>query len=179
MRADLRDIPIDQFNSNVFKLWDKDWLALTSGDYSSNQFNAMTVAWGSFGIMWNKPFVMVVVRPTRHTFNFINQYETFSLCAFPEDFRKSLNILGSQSGRDIDKVKAAGLTPIPLDKIAAPGYAEADLIFQCSRIFWEDFDRSKFLDASIENHYVKKDYHRMIFGEVLGIHADHEKYCGG
>jgi len=174
--SDLKEIPFDQFTSNVFKLWDKEWLALTSGDFKINQFNAMTVAWGSFGIMWNKPFVMVVVRPTRHTFQFINQYDTFSLCGFPEEFHNLLSVLGSKSGRDTDKVKEVGLTPIQLEKIAAPGYAEADLIFQCRRMFWEDFDPSKFLDSSIESHYVKKDYHRLIFGEILRIHGDHEKY---
>lgn len=176
MGAEIKEIPVDQFSTTVFKLWDKDWMALTSGDFSRNQFNAMTVAWGSFGIMWNKPFVMVVVRPTRHTFSFINHYDSFSLCAFPEEYRKSLNILGTQSGRDINKIKAAGLTAVQLDKIAAPGYVEADLTFQCNRIFWEDFDPSKFLDASIEAHYTKMDYHRMIFGEVLGIRAHSGKY---
>jgi flavin reductase (DIM6/NTAB) family NADH-FMN oxidoreductase RutF len=178
MGIELNEISIDHFNTKVFKLWDKDWLALTSGDFSKNQFNAMTVAWGSFGIMWNKPFVMVVVRPTRHTFNFINQYDTFSLCAFPEENRKSLNILGTQSGRDMDKIMASGLTAIKLDKIAAPGYAEAELILQCKRIYWQDLDPSNFLEPSIENHYEKKDFHRMIFGKVLGIRGDIKKYDG-
>lgn len=168
---------MNHFNTKIFKLWDKDWLALTSGDLIENQFNAMTVAWGSLGIMWNKPFVMVVVRPTRHTFKFINQYDTFSLCAFPEEYRKSLNILGTQSGREMDKIKAAGLTAIQLDKIAAPGYAEAELTLQCKRIYWQDLDPSKFLNASIENHYEKKDYHRMFFGEVVGIQGDIKKYA--
>jgi len=176
MGNELNVISVDQFHTSVFKLWDIDWLALTSGDFKENQYNAMTVAWGSFGIMWNKPFVMVVVRPTRYTFKFINQFDTFSLCAFPDEFRNSLSILGSQSGRETDKVKAAGLTAIQLDRIAAPGYSEADLIFQCRRIYWDDLDPVKFLDPSIENHYEKKDYHRMIFGEVLGIHGDINKY---
>ena len=176
MGAELHEIPVDQFNTKIFKLWDKDWLVLTSGDFNENQFNAMTVAWGSFGIMWNKPFVMVVVRPTRHTFKFIIQYDTFSLCAFPEDYRKSLNILGTQSGKDTDKIKTAGLTVLPLDEIKAPGYAEAELTLQCKRIYWQDLDPSKFLDTSIENHYEKKDYHRMIFGEVVGIRGDTKKY---
>jgi len=172
----LKVIPVDQFNSNVFRLWDKEWLALTSGNFHTNQYNVMTVAWGGFGIMWNKPFAMVVVRPTRHTFRFINQFDSFSLCGFPEEFHKSLSVLGSKSGRDTNKIKAANLTPIALDKIDAPGYAEADLIFQCRRLYWEDFDPSKFLDPSIESHYMKKDYHRMCFGEILRIHGDHEKY---
>ena len=34
----------------------------------------MTVSWGSMGMIWNKPFIQVVVRPQRHTFEFMEKY---------------------------------------------------------------------------------------------------------
>jgi len=58
----------------------------------------MTVAWGSLGTMWNLPFAQIVVRPTRHTFGFMERFDTFTLCAFPEPRRKALQLLGSTSG---------------------------------------------------------------------------------
>lgn len=176
MKAESKDLGIDNFNPNIFKLWDKTWLVLTSGNYNEEEYNSMTVAWGSMGIMWKMPFVMIVVRPTRHTFGFINNYNNFSLCAFPEEFRSALNLIGTQSGRDMDKIKASGLTPIALEKITAPGFAEADLTIECRKIYWEDFDPAKFIDPEINMHYEKKDYHRMIFGEVLKISGDARKY---
>ena len=80
----LHPIPIDQLLLNVSALWSEQWLLLTAGDFRAGKFNAMTVGWGSFGVMWNKPFVQVVVRPTRYTYQFMEQYEDFTLCAFPE-----------------------------------------------------------------------------------------------
>ena len=41
--------------------------------------------------------------------------ELFTLSHFPEQYRKALGYLGSHSGRDGDKVNAAGLTPVFAD----------------------------------------------------------------
>ncbi len=68
----------------------------------------MTVAWGYFGIMWNKPMAVVVVRPTRFTFEFMEKYDTFTLTAFDKKFKKDLNLLGTKSGRDGDKIAETG-----------------------------------------------------------------------
>ena len=160
-------------NSNdierIFHLWDKQWLLLTAGDFARNDFNTMTVAWGSFGIMWNKPFVQVVVRPTRYTFEFMEKYETFTLCAFPRQFKKALSLLGSRSGRDSDKIADSGLTPMAAVNIAAPAFAEASIIIECRKLYWQDFEPQHFLDVSIEKNYPQKDYHRVYYGEVLAI----------
>lgn len=164
-----RKIAVKEFNTNIFHAWDKEWFLLTSGDFAKNEYNTMTVAWGSLGIMWNKPFVQVVVRPTRYTYEFMEKYESFTLSAFAREYRKSLQLLGSTSGRDGDKIAESGLTPIASQKIAAPAFEEARLILECRKIYWQDFDHTHFLDDSIEKKYPKKDYHRVYFGEIVAI----------
>ena len=146
-------------------------MLLTSGDFAAGHFNTMTVGWGSLGVMWGRPFVQVVVRPTRYTYGFMEQYESFTLCAFPEACRQALQILGTKSGRDGDKIAEAGLTPIASTQVSAPGFAEAGLIVECRKMYWQDMDPSHFLDPAIENHYAKKDYHRITFGEVVAING--------
>jgi len=176
MNTDLQEISIQSFTSDSFDLWDKTWLLLTSGDFSMGKFNSMVVAWGGFGIMWNKPMAMVVVRPTRHTFSFINAFNTFSLCVFPEYYRDAMNLLGTKSGRDGDKIKDSGLTPIASSAIASPVFNEAELMLECRKMYWDDLDPQHFLDPKIEKNYAKKDYHRMYFGEVLRITGNKQKY---
>jgi flavin reductase (DIM6/NTAB) family NADH-FMN oxidoreductase RutF len=158
-----------------FRQWDKGWFALSSGDFSARRFNTMTVSWGSLGIMWNRPFVQVVVRPTRFTRRFIEEFDNFTLCAFPEQYRKALNILGSQSGRDGDKIALSGLTPAASQLVSSPAFAEAELVFECRKIYSDDFDPSRFLDPSIEKQYPEKDYHTVYFGQILRIFGE-EKY---
>jgi len=166
-----KPIPFYDLQVNIHHLWDRQWLLLTSGDFAAGQFNTMTVAWGSLGVMWSRPFAQVVVRPTRHTYQFMNQYDTFTLCAFPEAYRKALQITGTRSGRDGNKIAEAGLTPIVSTQVAAPGFAEADLIVECRKMYWQDMDPAHFLDPAIEKHYPAKDYHRIYFGEVVAIYG--------
>ncbi len=167
-----RPLDIGSFVIEAQSLWAKDWLLLTSGDFSAGRYNAMTVGWGSFGVMWSLPFAQVVVRPVRHTYTFMEEFDTFTLCAFPESCRDALKLLGTASGRDGDKIAKSGLTPTGSAKIQAPGYAEASLIVECRKIYQDDFDPSRFLDPRIEACYPQKDYHRVYFGEILHVEGE-------
>lgn len=164
-----QNIPFDQFDSQVFHLFDKQWMVLTSGDIVTSRYNAMTISWGSIGFVWGRPFVQVLVRPQRYTFEFMEHYDSFTLCAFPIEYRQALSLLGTKSGREGDKIGTAGLTPIPVDCIAAPGYQEAELIFECRKIYWQDFDPAHFAAPDIAKNYPIQDYHRVYFGEILKI----------
>ena len=163
------DIPLEDFLVPVVHAWHHQWLLLASGDLAAGDYNVMTVGWGGFGVIWNKPLAMIVVRPTRHTFRFTETHPGFTLCAFPEEHRRTLSYCGSHSGHDGDKVKASGLTPIASRVVGAPGFEEAELIVECRKTYWDDLDPARFLDPSTETHYPRKDYHRMYFGEIVAI----------
>ena len=168
-------ISIEKFLITPHDIWAKQWLLLTVGDFEQGHFNTMTVGWGSFGTMWSKPFAQVVVRPTRYSYEFMEQYESFTLCAFPQEHRKALALLGSKSGRDGDKIREAGLTPAAASQVAAPAFDEAELVVECRKMYWDDLKPQQFLDPSIENNYPLKDYHRIYFGEILTM-AGNSKY---
>lgn len=168
---DLQHISKETFASKHYGLWEGQWLLLTTGDFSTQKYNCMTIAWGLMGVMWNKPCAMVVVRPTRFTYEFMEQYPTFTLCAFPGEYRPALNLLGSRSGRDGDKIAAAGLTPVKVDGVGAPGYREAELIVACRKWYWSDIQPDHFIDAALNANYPQKDYHRMYLGEILSVHG--------
>ena len=150
-------------------LWAAQWLLLTSGDFATAKFNAMAVGWGSLGTMWGKPFAQVVVRPGRYTRRFMEQYDSFTLCAFPEEHRKAVQLLGTRSGRDGDKIAASKLTPVASSTVAAPCFAEAELVLECRKMYWQDMDPANFVDPAIEKNYPKKDYHRIYFGEIVAV----------
>jgi flavin reductase (DIM6/NTAB) family NADH-FMN oxidoreductase RutF len=164
-------IPIEKFIIKPFHLWDVQSLLLTSGDFSRQHFNAMTIGWGSIGYIWRRPFIQVVVRPVRYTYEFMEEYDTFTVCAFPVKYHAALQLLGTRSGRDGDKIAASGLTLMVSTKIPAPGYKEASLILECRKIYWDDLNPSNILEPGIELHYPQKDYHRIYFGEILAIYG--------
>ncbi len=161
----MTEIEITKLADNVVDLWMNRWLLLTAG--TIDDCNMMTVAWGSIGCMWSMPFAQAVVRPQRHTLGYMEQSDSFTLCAFPEQYRKDLQTLGSISGRDGDKLSKTSLSLKPSTAVSAPSYNEADLILECRKIYCQDMDPAGFVDKTIDENYKAGDYHRIYFGEIL------------
>ncbi len=171
-----RQIPFDNFVIKPFSQFDKGWFVLTAGDFTSGKYNSMTISWGSIGYIWRRPIVHVVVRPSRHTYQFMENYDSFTLCAFSRRHREALQLLGTKSGRDVDKIRESGLTPIASELVTAPGFSEADLIIECRKIYWGDIDSQHFLSDDIDQNYQGKNYHRFYYGEIINI-SGKPKYC--
>jgi flavin reductase (DIM6/NTAB) family NADH-FMN oxidoreductase RutF len=91
----------------------------------------------------------------------------FSLTFFDEKYRKALNICGTKSGRDTDKVREAGLTP-RTSKSGLVYFEEAKLVIECTKLYFHDITPENILLPSINNLY-NNDYHRMYIGEITGI----------
>ena len=66
-------ITFAQFMLQPHDQWANRWLLLASGNFEQQDWNCMTVGWGSFGTMWGAPMAQVVVRPSRHTYRFMQR----------------------------------------------------------------------------------------------------------
>ncbi len=114
-----------------FTKFEKDWGLLTAG--SRDSFNSMTIGWGSLGTVWSRDVLTVYVRPDRYTWQFLKDSDTFTVSFYPESCRKALSLMGTLSGRDTDKVAAAGLTPKFLPQCIT--FEEASETFVCRKIY--------------------------------------------
>ena len=94
-------------------------MLVAAGD--KEKFNMMTASWGSMGYLWNKPVVMVFVRPQRYTFEFTERKDEFTLSFFDEKYRHALDVCGSVSGRDVNKVQENGESSLTLVAIEKEG----------------------------------------------------------
>ena len=166
----MREVAVTELSVDVVNLWMNQWLLLTAG--TLDDCNMMTVAWGSIGCMWSRPFAQIVVRPQRYTRKYIEQSDSFTLCAFPEKYRKDLQTLGSLSGRNGNKLYKTGLTLKVSKRVAAPSYNEAKFILECRKIYYQDMDPRGFVDKTIQGNYAAKDYHRIYFGEILSVYCE-------
>jgi len=162
---------IDIFHLSILPhdLFDRQWMLITAGDFAKGDFNTMTIGWGAIGTMWSRPFAFVAVRHSRYTYQFTQKYDTFTLCAFPEEHRQALRLLGSRSGRDGDKITASGLTPEAASVVAAPSFAEAELVIECQKMYADDLNPVHFVDQSIYKQYPKHNFHRIYYGEILAV----------
>lgn len=163
--------PIDpaSLSVKIHNLFANQWLLLAAGDFQLKRYNAMTIAWGSLGTMWNKPCALIVVRPQRYTRIFLEEFNTFTLSAFRPAFREALQVLGSKSGRDGNKIATSGLTPTASTAVGAPSFAEAELVIECRKAYWQDMDPKGFAAPWVAANYPGKDYHRIYFGEIAAL----------
>ena len=158
-----KEIQPEQLPDNPFKLIGKDWMLITAGTPES--FNTMTASWGGLGVLWEKKVAFCFIRPTRHTFGFMEKAEEFTLSFFEGQHRKALAFCGSHSGRDTDKIKGSGLVPVKKDKVVY--FEEARLVLVCRKLYFQDISPDRFLDPKINEMYPLKDYHRMYVGEIV------------
>ncbi|MCK4765447.1 MAG: flavin reductase [Candidatus Aminicenantes bacterium] len=156
----------EQINDNTFKIIGGDWMLITAGN--ENSFNTMTASWGGLGILWHKKASFSFVRPTRYTYEFMEKDDLFTLTFFGGKHKDALNILGSKSGRDGDKISETGLTPVSVEP-GAVTFQEAELVLLCKKLYFQDLDPKHFLDPELDSHYPEKDYHRMYVGEVISV----------
>lgn len=162
-------IQIAQLKFQPHDLFDNQRVLLTSGDYSAGHFNTMTIGWGAIGTMWSRPFAHVAVRHSRYTYEFMEKYDSFTLTAFPSEYHQALSLLGNRSGRDGDKIAESGLTPIASQIVAAPSFSEAEIVIECRKNYYNDLNPAHFVDEDIYRHYPKRDFHRIYYGEILGV----------
>ena len=171
MKSNFEEIEPESLIESVFKLIGKDWMLITAG--TLEHFNTMTASWGGWGVLWERQVCFCFIRPQRFTRQFVEEARGFSLAFFSEKYRDRLEFCGSRSGRDIDKAAACGLTPIE----TSPGiiaFAEARLVMECRKIYFQDLDPSHFIDPTITEFYPARDYHRMYIGELIRCWARQE-----
>ncbi len=129
-----------------------------------DRFNTMTASWGGLGVLWERKVAFCFIRPTRYTYEFVERSERYTLSFFREQNRKALTFCGTHSGRDRDKVREAGLTPVRDGGFIY--FNEARLVLECRKIYFQDIGPERFLDREINEMYSEKDYHRMYVGEI-------------
>jgi len=155
---------------NPFSMIGEEWMLITGGN--ADGFNSMTASWGALGVQWEKPVAHCLVRPTRHTYKFIDQCDYYTLSFYDSKYADKLSYFGTVSGRDEDKVKGSGFTPKILD-CGAACYEEANLILVCKKLYYHDINPAAFKVPEIEDNYPKKDYHRVYVGEIVEVLSSH------
>ena len=153
------------FTTEIFSQFDKKWALLTAGEL--DKFNTMTVSWGGLGTIWNKSVATVYVRLSRYTHEFMDNNEYFTVSFFPEDRKKTLAVLGSKSGREMDKIHNSGLTPVAAGKSVS--FKEAEVTLVCRKLFCQRVELSNIPEAIVKTCYSSGDSHDMYIGEVVDI----------
>lgn len=158
-----KEINFCDVKENVVDLLKNQWGLVTAG--TEQELGTMTVSWGAIGELWAKDMATIYIRPQRNTVKFLEAEDCFTLSFYPEECHSVLAFCGSKSGRDVDKVKETGLTPV-FDE-AAPYFEEAKLVLVCRKMAKGEFKPEQMIDESInDSQYPANDYHYIYYGAI-------------
>ena len=134
--------------------------------------NSMTIGWGTLGIIWERPVFVAYVRQQRYSREMLDECREFTINVPVGDYRrKILGICGSKSGRDTDKIEAAGLTPVEPEVISVPGIKELPLTLECRVLYRQEQESDQFNEEITRQFYtMKTGDHICYYGEIVAAY---------
>ena len=150
--------------------------ALQQGVYlttrSGDRINTMVIGWGTVGIIWGKPVFICYVRESRYTRELLDSISEFTVNMPIGPYDRSIfELCGSKSGRDMDKISAAGLTPVEGSTVSVPALAEFPMTLECRVLYRQEQDLGlipgHILDVYYPDNGSGADGHIAYIGEIV------------
>lgn len=137
-----------------------------------DKVNSMTIGWGTLGVIWERPVFVAYVRQQRYTREILDQCREFTVNVPVGDFpRRALGVCGNKSGRDMDKIAAAGLTPVEPEVIGVPGLKEFPLTLECRVLYRQEQESDQFNDEITRQFYtIETGDHICYYGEIVAAY---------
>ncbi len=161
------NVPYTAYLNDTLRILRNPGLLLVAA--ADGKANAMTIGWGMVGPVWGKTIMLVMVRPSRYTYNLMEQSDSFTVCVPAPAMRQAVAYCGQYSGRDGDKLEACHLSLLPSTQVTAPGIAGCPVIYECRIVHKNDVVPPTL--AQDITAYPRGDYHRMYSGEILAVRA--------
>ena len=134
-----------------------------------DKVNSMAIGWGTIGIQWEKPVFIAFVRTCRFTHEMLEGNGEFTVNVPVGEFpRKALGLLGSKSGRDMDKIAAAGVTLVEPNVISVPGIKEFPLTLEC-RVLYHQLQHDNELNDELTQRFYTRETanHTAFYAEIV------------
>lgn len=160
-----------QFAREMFERMSRDGVLLASLT-PEGRANAMSLGWGAIGTMWAAPVFIVMVRPSRYTFDCIEHTNDFTVNLQPADAHKAVAFCGSCSGRQRDKLAEIGWETVPAEAVETPLIKPCLLHYECRVVHKRDVDPDVLAPNIAGVYYPSGDVHRAYYGEILRVTAE-------
>jgi len=129
--------------------------ALVIGTYDQEgKPNIMTAAW--IGICNSNPLsIAVSMRPATYSYGNVTETGFFTVNIPSSDMVRYVDYAGRFSGKDVDKFKETGLTPVRAEFVNAPYVKEFPIVIECELTAFHDLGS-----------------HRQFIGKVIDVKVD-------
>ena len=171
-----KPLPVAEFYKHFERVSiEKDMGALFGGRVylgtagSPANYNTLTLGWGATGILWSKPVAIVYIRENRFSYRYFEESPVYVLSWYPAMYRKEvIKIFGGTSGRDTDKEKLSGFTPVETPD-GGVTYLQAEKVVICRKLMRQPVPK-EFLPKELHGHLGQDGLiHIQYTGEVLSV----------
>ncbi|MHA1730415.1 MAG: flavin reductase family protein [Promethearchaeota archaeon] len=128
---------------------------------SMSNSNLVTLAWVG-NLASEPPVVGISIRPSRHSFGFIEDSGKFVVNLPDADQVHVVDFCGTRSGKDVDKWAELGLTKVPGTETGVPLVGEFPVNVECKVV-----------------ERVELGSHVLFLGEVLAVHVSEDRLTDG
>lgn len=161
-----RQISPDKIPGNIIKMLNEDWMLITAGN--DQKFNMMTASWGGLGVLFGKATATCFINPARYTYQLMEKGDTYTFTFYTEAYREALKYCGNTSGKNTDKVKGSGLTPITTPS-GSKAFAEAWLIIECRKLVSQSLTPEAISNEKVKEEWSGKQLNKMFIGEIINV----------
>lgn len=147
---------------------------LLVGAKEDGSVNTMTIGWATFGVIWGRPICTVLVRPSRYTYQFLEEVPDFTVNVLPRDLAEVATYCGTVSGRDEDKFATKGLTLTPGRTVKSPVIDQCVIHYECKTVHRNEVVPERLDPTILSSAYAGGDFHRVYFGEITAAYAEED-----
>ncbi len=168
-----QEISVLENAAQIMEAVNKGVLLTTAAD---GEVNTMAISWGMLGIEWKKPIFVTFVRQSRHTKTLLDKNPEFTInMPMGECSKEIIRVTGTESGRDVDKIKKLNLTTVPGETVSVPAIKELPLTLECKVIYQQDQDLSALnTDDRVHNYKPntreENNFHTAYYGEITAAY---------
>jgi len=164
------DVPFNYNAAKNLELLHPRGFFLTSG--RDGVYNTMTIGWGSVGVVWSQPCFTALVAHSRYTHELIAASGQFTVTVPYGDMGAALAFVGTHSGRDMDKFKAAGLDVGIGHAIAMPHVQCPGMVYECEVVFANEVTAQGLDEAIYQKRYAASgNFHTVFFGRIAASYT--------
>jgi flavin reductase (DIM6/NTAB) family NADH-FMN oxidoreductase RutF len=128
-------------------------VVMVSCGQTEEEYNIITIAWTGI-VNSEPPMTYISVRKSRFSHEIIEKSGEFVINLCTEKLARETDFCGVKSGRDVNKFKSLGLTPILGQHVKSPMIQEAPVNIECT--------------VREVHHYPSHD---MFVADILAVHA--------
>ncbi len=161
-----KQVNAESIPGNIIKLLSQDWMLITVAD--GDNVDMLTTTWGGLGSLFGKSVAFCFVDSKSAICALMEKSDTYTLTFYTEAYRNALQYCSKDSGSELNKVEASGLTPVSMPS-GAKAFKEAWMIVECRKLLSQTLNEDSIVSGNVRKDCGGEKSNHLFVGEIVGV----------